>query len=61
MGSNDDLNTNYLEYVHVHLISVEVGIIRGGDLVVCIVVGFRVFSTYVVSTCGRIDWYVCNE
>ncbi len=56
MGSNDGLNANYLEYVHVHLVSVEVGIIRGCDLVVvCIVVGFSVFSTY-----GRIG-YMCNE
>lgn len=42
------LNTNYLEYVHVHLVSVEVGIIRGCDLVVIIVIRFNV-SAYMVE------------
>ena len=56
MGSNFGFQriTNYLEYVHVHLVSVEVGIIRGCDLVV-MVVRFGVFSIY-----GRIG-YMCNE
>ena len=30
-------NANYLEDVHVHLVSIEVGIIRGCDLVVMII------------------------
>ena len=54
MGSNFGFQriTNYLEYVHVHLVSVEVGIIRGCDLVVIIVVRFNV-SAYMeeLGTC----------
>ena len=41
-GSN---NANYLEDVHVHLVSIEVGIIRGCDLVVMII-RFRRNSAY---------------